>query len=78
MLVQVLESKRAPLFARSKELGPFEHAVLETLGGEVVVPQLRGAQLVASTCLGANGDEERALAAAGLGHGLTSAAAPAA
>jgi class 3 adenylate cyclase len=53
MLVQVLEAKREPLFARSKELGPFERAALETLGAEVVVPQLRGAQLVAFTCVGA-------------------------
>jgi len=52
MLMQVLEAKRAPLFARSKGLGPFERAALETLGAEVVVPQLRGEQLVAFTCLG--------------------------
>lgn len=53
MLVQVLEQMREPLFARSKKLGPFERAALETLGAEVVVPQLRGDQLVAFTCLGA-------------------------
>jgi class 3 adenylate cyclase len=52
MLVQVLEAKREPLFARAKELRPFERAALETLGAEVVVPQLRGDQLVAFTCLG--------------------------
>src|SRR5690606_3915109 len=53
MLVQVLEQMREPLFARSKKLGPFERAALETLGAEVVEPQLRGDQLVAFTCLGA-------------------------
>jgi class 3 adenylate cyclase len=52
MLVQVLEARGAPLFARAKELGPFERAALETLGAEVVVPQLREQQLVAFTCLG--------------------------
>jgi class 3 adenylate cyclase len=52
MLVQVLEAKRAPLFARSKELGPFERAALETLGAEVVVPLLRETQVIAFTCLG--------------------------
>ncbi len=50
-LVQVLEAKGAPLFARAKEIGPFERAALETLGAEVVVPQLREQQLVAFTCL---------------------------
>jgi class 3 adenylate cyclase len=53
MLVQVLEAKREPLFARSKELGPFERAALETLGAEVVAPLLRGSRLMAFTCLGA-------------------------
>jgi class 3 adenylate cyclase len=52
MLVQVLEAKRTPLFARSKALGPFERAVLETLGAEVVVPLLRETQVIAFTCLG--------------------------
>jgi class 3 adenylate cyclase len=52
MLVQVLEAKRAPLFARSKELGPFERAALETLGAEVVVPLLRETRVIAFTCLG--------------------------
>jgi len=52
MLVQVLEAKGAPLFARAKELGPFERAALETLGAEVVVPLLREQQVVAFTCLG--------------------------
>jgi class 3 adenylate cyclase len=51
MLVQVLEAKKAPLFARAKEIAPFERAALETLGAEVVVPQLREGQLVAFTCL---------------------------
>jgi class 3 adenylate cyclase len=53
MLVQVLETRGEPLFARANELGPFERAALETLGAEVVVPQLRETQLVAFTCLGA-------------------------
>jgi len=52
MLVQVLEARGAPLFARAKELGPFERAALETLGAEVVVPLLRERQVVAFTCLG--------------------------
>jgi class 3 adenylate cyclase len=52
MLVQVLEKRGQPLFARAKELGPFERAALETLGAEVVVPQLREGRLVAFTCLG--------------------------
>jgi class 3 adenylate cyclase len=51
-LVQVLEAKAAPLFARARELGPFERAALDTLGAEVVVPQLREKQLLAFTCLG--------------------------
>jgi len=50
-LVQVLEARSAPLFARAKELGPFERAALETLGAEVVVPVLREKQLLAFTCL---------------------------
>ncbi|MGH7289235.1 MAG: adenylate/guanylate cyclase domain-containing protein [Myxococcota bacterium] len=50
-LVQVLEAGGAPLFARAKELGPFERAALETLGAEVVVPVLREKQLLAFTCL---------------------------
>jgi class 3 adenylate cyclase len=52
MLVQVLEARAAPLFARSEELGPFERAALETLGAEVVVPLLREKQVVAFSCLG--------------------------
>lgn len=51
VLVRVLKAKGAPLFAGAKELGPFERAALETLGAEVVVPQLREKQLVAFTCL---------------------------
>jgi class 3 adenylate cyclase len=50
-LVQVLEAKGAPLFARAKGIAPFERAALETLGAEVVVPVLREGQLVAFTCL---------------------------
>jgi class 3 adenylate cyclase len=51
-LVQVLEAKGGPLFARAREIGPFERAALETLGAEVVVPVLGGdGQLVAFTCL---------------------------
>jgi len=50
-LVQVLEARGAPLFARAKELGPFERAALETLGAEVVAPVLRDGQLLAFTCL---------------------------
>ncbi len=50
-LVQVLEARGTPLFARAKELGPFERAALETLGAEVVVPVLREKQLLAFTCL---------------------------
>jgi len=50
-LVQVLEAKAAPLFARDKALAPFERAALETLGAEVVVPVLRDGQLLAFTCL---------------------------
>jgi len=53
MLVQVLEGRGAPLFAGAKEIDPFERAALETLGAEVVVPQLRESRLVAFTCLGA-------------------------
>jgi class 3 adenylate cyclase len=52
-LVEVLEARRAPLFARAKGIGPFERAALETLGAEVVVPVLRDGQLVAFTCLAA-------------------------
>jgi len=52
LLVQVLEEKREPLFARSKELGPFDRAALEALGAEIVVPQLRENRLVAFICLG--------------------------
>jgi hypothetical protein len=48
-LVQVLEAKGDPLFARAKELGPFERAALETLGAEVLVPVRRGEQLMAFT-----------------------------
>jgi class 3 adenylate cyclase len=50
-LVQVLEKRGAPLFARANELGPFERAALETLGAELVVPLRRGEQLVAFMCL---------------------------
>jgi class 3 adenylate cyclase len=50
-LVQVLEAKAAPLFARAREIAPFERAALETLGAEVVVPVMRDGQLVAFTCL---------------------------
>jgi hypothetical protein len=50
-LVQVLETKAAPLFARARQIGPFERAALETLGAEVVVPVLRNGQLVAFSCL---------------------------
>jgi len=50
-LVQVLEKRGAPLFARAKELDPFERAALDTLGAEVVVPLRRGEQLVAFMCL---------------------------
>jgi class 3 adenylate cyclase len=50
-LVQVLEAKAGPLFARDKGIGPFERAALETLGAELVVPVLRDGRLVAFTCL---------------------------
>ena len=50
-LVQVLEAKGAPLFARARQIAPFERAALETLGAEVVVPVLRDGRLVAFTCL---------------------------
>jgi class 3 adenylate cyclase len=50
-LVQVLEAKGGPLFARAREIGPFERAALDTLGAEVVVPVLQDGRLVAFTCL---------------------------
>jgi class 3 adenylate cyclase len=51
MLVQVLEARKAPLFARAREIAPFERAALETLGAEVVVPLLRDKQVLSFTCL---------------------------
>jgi class 3 adenylate cyclase len=53
MLARVLQTRAKPLFARDRDIEPFERAALDTLGAEVVVPQLREKQLVAFTCLGA-------------------------
>jgi class 3 adenylate cyclase len=82
-LVNTLRSRTGPIVTdpspgrRASALAPFDRAVLETVGAQLVLPVDRGADLVAFVCLGRkrSGDVYTATdlaLLAGVGHALSS------